>query len=120
MYGRVLDQKDPHMIQGGTAERIVTAGFAQLKADAGLEPLSVVIDEGDQRGRNVENHRREPRDAIEALLGAGVEYVQPGELGQATFLIGDRAAGESRFRILGFDHVALLSEQPIGEARPSR
>ena len=56
-----------------------------------LEPLAVVVDERDQRDRDVERRARDLRVAVEAGLGLGVEDAEVPQRGQPLGLVG-RAA----------------------------
>src|SRR5262245_32507385 len=66
---RVLDGiRDLHHIRaedGVRAERLIALGLRDVDPDAGLEPLTVAVDEGDQRDRDAEALARPARELVE-------------------------------------------------------
>jgi hypothetical protein len=67
-----------------------------VDAEAGFEPLPVLVDQADQRHRRVEQGRREPREPVEALLRRRVEQVERAQRGKAFGLASGMAARTQR------------------------
>jgi hypothetical protein len=57
------------------AERGAAGPFGGVEPDAGLEPLPVAIDEGDQDGRRLNGDLGQPGDPVERFLGRAVEDI---------------------------------------------
>jgi hypothetical protein len=68
-------------------ERRLTLGGERLRQPAlALEELTVAVHQRNERHRNVEDGRRQPRQPVEHLLGRGIEERRPAQ-GIETFLV---------------------------------
>jgi hypothetical protein len=69
---------DQHVVQrhrmAGEGQR--ARRFAVVQADARLEPLTLGVDQRDQRNRCIEGTRGQARVAVEAVFGWGVQHAQ--------------------------------------------
>ena len=61
------------------AEGDLPGGCTQAHSDLGLEPLSLLVDQADDRDRNLANVRGQGGELVEALLGGGIEDLQRGK-----------------------------------------
>ncbi len=57
------------------AERDPPRRLGRVEADPGLEPLSLGVDQADQRDRRAAERRGDARQVVERGLGLGVEDV---------------------------------------------
>ncbi len=88
VQGRILDQQNlVRPMNGVGAEGLVARSFARIKAHHCLEPLAVLIDQGDDRNRHVEHVGGELDNVVEPFVLPGVEYVLRDQRGQAQFLM---------------------------------
>ena len=87
------------------AEGHVARGVLRRKAAARLEPLDVAADQGDQRGRHIQQLGGHARDAVEGFLGTGAEQVGRVQCGQAFCLVN---------RNLWFLHSSQFTGLPSG------
>ncbi len=97
------------------AERPVPRSGLLLDADLRLEPLPVLVDQGDQRDRRAADGGRQRSQVVEALLGVGVEHlVSPQRL--ETFGLVRRKRGR---KILGHGSGVVLDDRGGGTKRTS-
>ncbi len=111
---RILD--DEHLVGEDrvSAERRPTRRAVSVEAAPGLEPLALLIDEGDQGDRQAEHYLGIAADGVEVLLGRRTEDVERAHGLQALGLVGRHGihGGCSRSR----DVVSTLARQPAGDA----
>jgi hypothetical protein len=72
----VGDDERPVAVEGVRAEGHAARRLAPVQAEAGLVPLPVRVDQGDQRDRHGEGAPGDAGDAIEALLRRCIEEAQ--------------------------------------------
>nr|WP_253194682.1 hypothetical protein [Hydrogenophaga sp. A37] len=82
---------------GVGAEGHVPAGLPGVHADHRLEPLTFLIDEGNQRDGGVTDRCGQRRDVLKRLLGQGVEHAEIVQLRQALGFSG-RDGGDHHVR----------------------
>lgn len=89
-------------VDGVPAERHVPRCLGCFETLAGLEPLTVLIDEADQRDQRVEETLGHPGDPVEALFGWRVEKTESMERAQATQFVWQRRRFDHRLSIPEF------------------
>jgi hypothetical protein len=70
---RVGDDEDVPLLDCVCAKRYGTGGLGDRHADSRLEPLTVLIDERDERHRRAADVGGEQREIVEAAFGLGIE-----------------------------------------------
>lgn len=61
-----------------------------LKPDLGFEPLTVLINQGNQGNGNVANLGGQPRDLVKAIIGGGIKDVIAPQQRKPHFLLFDQ------------------------------
>ena len=79
----IRDHEDVGELLGVGAERALPGGLAEAQAQLGLEPLAVVILEGDQRDGGGTDPGGDAGDVVVRLFGWGVQQIVPAERGHA-------------------------------------
>ena len=109
---------------GVGTERLFARCLLRVQAGVRLEPLALCIDERNQCDRNIEQLRRQPRDAVEAFLRRCVEQVQRLQRAQPFVLVGrhgrafpTRAGAQQRGTQLGAQVLRRYRQRkPLGRA----
>lgn len=73
--GHVRNLKKVALKDRMCANGMIQRRFDGVKSDTGLEPLPVIIDQTDQRHRNVTNLRRQSDDIIKIRFSIRVENI---------------------------------------------
>ncbi|RMS13743.1 hypothetical protein ALP75_205517 [Pseudomonas syringae pv. actinidiae] len=75
---------------GVRTECQVAVGFSDVKADAGLEPLALPVNQRNQGDRRIAQRGGEQHDIVEVLLGSAVQYLQVLKRQDSIFLAGGK------------------------------
>ena len=88
VFPRVRDLEDAGVRDGVVAERDGSLGLPHaVEAVLGLEPLSVLVDQRDQRHRRTADLRRQQRQVVERPFRRGVENAIALEGGQTGLFV---------------------------------
>jgi hypothetical protein len=93
----ILDFEDALAFDGVGAERQLSRGFTDLKAEAALEPLAMVVDQRDQRDGGVTDVGSQLGEIVESGFIRRVENLVAQQRGESGQLAG-RGGGGYRFR----------------------
>ena len=77
------DETAGRLVDHVGAERLLAPGLTPVQADPRLEPLAALVDEAHDRDRRAQRDRGEAHEAVEPLLGAGVQQTRPDERQEA-------------------------------------
>jgi len=84
---RITDQKDGILQDRMGAKGHFPGCLRDVESLARLEPLAFAVDQAHERDRDIEQRRRDPGIAVEALLGRGVQDTKPVQRTQSCLLI---------------------------------
>jgi hypothetical protein len=86
------------------AEREVPRGLRDVEADPRLEPLALLVDQGDQRDRGLAHVGGEEHQVVVELLRDGVEHVVLAQRGEPLALVGGQRGGAGAVGLLLHAH----------------
>jgi hypothetical protein len=85
--GGVRDDEHFGLTDGVVAERVDAGRVGDGQPDAGLEPLTVSVDQADQRNRSAADARGQLGEVVEVGLGRSVENVEVAQFVQPVDLV---------------------------------